>query len=89
MYQLRFNGFKYSFWAGLNVFKELFVRMSCGREFHILDAEWEKEWPYSAERDLGMHKSPFSDDLKENECFSDKGINKLEMYEGFRLFRAL
>ena len=42
------------------MFKELFVRMSCGREFHIFDAEWEKEWPYSAERgaerDLGMHK---------------------------------
>ena len=48
--------------------------MSCGKEFHIFDAEWEKERSYSAERDLGMHKSPFSDDLRENECFSDKGV---------------
>ena len=63
--------------------------MSCGKEFHIFDAEWEKERSYSAERDLGMHKSPLSDDLRENECFSDKGVNKFEMYEGVRLFRAL
>ena len=39
----------------LNVFKELFVRISCGKEFHNFDAEWEKERSYSAERDLGMH----------------------------------
>ena len=69
--------------------RSFFVRMSCGKEFHIFDAEWEKEPSYSAERDLVMHKSPFSDDLRENECFSDKGVNKLEMYEGVRLFRAL
>ena len=48
----------------LNAFKELLVRISCGKEFHNFDAEWEKERSYSAERDLGMHKSPFSDDLK-------------------------
>ena len=39
----------------LNAFKELFVRISCGKEFHKFDAEWEKERSYSAERDLGMH----------------------------------
>ena len=58
----------------LNAFKELFVRISCSKEFHNFDAEWEKERSYSAERDLGMHKSIFSDDLKERECFSDKGV---------------
>ena len=64
--------------------------MSCGKEFHIFDAEWEKERSnYSAERDLDMRKSPFSDDLKEKECFTDKGVNKLEMYEGVRLLRTL
>ena len=73
----------------LNAFKELFVRISCGKEFHTFDAEWEKERSYSAERDLGMHKSPFSDDLKERECFSDKGVNRLEMYVGIKLFWAL
>ena len=54
----------------------------------IFVTQSEIERPYSAERDLGMHKSPFSDDLKENECFSGKGVNKLEMYEGVSLFRA-
>ena len=73
----------------LNAFKELFVRISCGKEFHNFDAEWEKERLYSAERDLGMHKSLFSDDLKERKCFSDKGVNRLEMYVGVKLFRAL
>ena len=73
----------------LNAFKELFVRISCGKEFHNFDAEWEKERSYSAERDLGMHKSPFADDLKERECFSDKGVYRLEMFVGAKLFRAL
>ena len=73
----------------LNAFKDIFVRISCGKEFHNFDAECEKERSYSAERDLGMHKSPFSDDLKERECFSDKGVNRLEMYAGVKLFRAL
>ena len=69
--------------------RSFFVRMSYGKELHIFDAEWEKERSYSAERDLGMHKSPFSDDLKENECFfSDKGVIKLEIYEGVSLFMA-
>ena len=69
-------------------FKCVFVRISYGKEFHNFDAEWEKERSYSTERDLGMHKSPFSDDLKERECFSDKGVNKLEMHVGVKLFRA-
>ena len=73
----------------LNAFKELFVRISCGNEFHNFDAGWENERSYSAERDLGMNKSPFSDDLKERECFSDKCGSRLEMYVGVKLFRAL
>ena len=36
-----------------------------------------------------MHQSPFSDDLKERECFPDKGVSRLEMYVGVKLFRAL
>ena len=63
--------------------------MLCGREFHNLDAECEKERSYSAERDLGIHKAPFSYDLGENECMLDIGVNKLVMYAGVRLFRAL
>ena len=51
----------------LKLAKVFIVRMLCGREFHNFDAECEKERSYNAERDLGIHKAPFSCDLRENE----------------------
>ena len=49
----------------------------------------EKERSNSADRDLGIDKRPFSDDLNENECVSDIGFNKFEIYAGVKLFNAL
>ena len=64
----------------LNSFKELVVLKEFGNEFHSLEAEFENERSNSADRDLGIDKRPFSDDLNENECVSDIGFNKFEMY---------
>ena len=50
----------------LNSFKDLVVLKDCGNEFHSLEAECEKEQSNSADRDLGINKRPFSDDLNEN-----------------------
>ena len=36
-----------------------------------------------------MCRDPFSEDLKFNKCVSDRGFNKLEMYLGVSLLRAL
>ena len=73
----------------LNSFKELVVLKDCGNEFHSLEAECEKERSNSADRDLSIDKRPFSDDLHENECVSDIGFNKFEIYAGVELFNAL
>ena len=42
-------------------------------------AEHVKELSYSAVCASGICRDPFSEDLKFNECVSDKGFNKLEM----------
>ena len=72
-----------------NSFKELVVLKDCGNALHSLEAECEKERSNSADRDLSIDKRPFSDDLNENECVSDIGFNKLEIYAGVKLFNAL
>ena len=41
--------------------------INCTYVLWHFDAECEKERSYSAERDLGIHKAPFSCDLRENE----------------------
>ena len=73
----------------LNSFKELIALKDCGNEFHSLEAECEKERSNSADRDLGIDKRPFSDDLNENGCVSDIEFNKFEIYAGVKLFNAL
>ena len=70
-------------------FKELVVLKDCGNEFHSLEAECEKERSNSADRDLGIDKRSISDGLNENECVSDIGFNKFEIYSGVKLFNAL
>ena len=62
----------------LNSFKELVVLKDC-----------ENERSNSADRDLGIDKRPFSDDLNENECVSDIGFNKFKIYAGVKLFNSL
>ena len=69
-------------------FKELVVLKDCGNEFHSLKTECEQERSNSADR-LGIDRRPFSDDLNENECVSDIGFNKFEIYAGVKLFKAL
>ena len=63
--------------------------MLCGRVFHSFAAEWEKERSNSADRDLGIDKRPFSVDLKDRECFVEKGLNKFDIYAGIKLLSAL
>ena len=73
----------------LNSFKELVVLKDCDIDFHNLEAECEKERSNSTDRDLGIDKRPFSDDLNENECVSDIGFTKFEIYAGVKLFNSL
>ena len=54
-----------------------------------MEAECEKDRSNSADRDLGIDKRQFSDDLNENESVSDIGFNKFEIYTGVKFFNAL
>ena len=49
----------------------------------------EKERQYSAFRDIGIDRRPFSDDLCMRLCVIEIGFNKLLIYVGVRLFKAL
>ena len=73
----------------LNSFKELVVLKDCGNEFHSLEAQCEKERSNCEDSDLGIDNRPFSDDLNENECVSDIGFKKFEIYTGVKLFNTL
>ena len=63
--------------------------MDWDNEFHNLEAELQIERPYSTIRDLGIDKSPFSDDLSMRLWVIKIGFNKLLIYAGVRLFKAL
>ena len=63
--------------------------MFCGRVFHSVAAEWEKERSNSADRDLGIEKRLFSVDLKDRECVFEIGLNKFNIYAVVKLSKAL
>ena len=49
--------------------------MLYGKLFHRFAVEWEKDRSNSADRDLGIDKMPFSDDLN----FKGKGLQRLSL----------
>ena len=73
----------------LKTFREPAFLTVWGRVFHSLGAEQENDPSYIVVRDFGTYNDPLSVDRKFRVCTCDTGFSKVDMYSGFRSFKAL